>query len=300
VLIDASHRGWIRLTVVLFIAATACYVPYHLHWSPVGPRGGSLPGLIYGGIGTFLMFFAGALGARRKLRAWNLGRATFWLKGHIWLGLLSYPLILFHAGFRVGGALTLALLVLFTVVVVTGIHGLVVQHIVPRLMTVQVNVETMYEQIATYVARLCEEAVRTVTEVCGALPEAEAKEKEKEKAQEKDKEKHKPAKKVEPLEGSAPLKQFYLAEVGEFLKDGRGRLANVAIRSAVFSHIKMLVPPTLHATLAQLEELCEERRQLAMQVRLHHWMHGWLIVHLPAAAALLVLTVVHAVVSVYY
>jgi hypothetical protein len=88
--------------------------------------------------------------------------------------------------------------------------------------------------------------------------------------------------------------------VNGFLADGRGRLSNIASRTAVFSHIKMLVPPTLHATLAQLEELCEERRQLAMQVRLHHWLHGWLIVHLPAAAALLVLSVIHAVASLYY
>ncbi len=295
-LIDASHRGWIRFTLFLMVAATAAYVPYHLWWSPVGPRGGTLPGLIYGGVGTALMFFAGALGVRRKVRSWNLGRATFWLKGHIWLGLLSYPLILFHAGFRIGGALTLALLVLFSIVIVTGIHGLVVQAIVPRLMTVQVNVETMYEQLNIYIGRVVEEATRMVTDICGPLaPEPEKSEKEKEGA------KHaKPAKKVEPLEGSEPLKQFYVNELGTYLKDGRGRLGNVASRDAVFSSIKMLVPPTIHTALAQLEELCEERRQLAVQVRLHHWMHGWLIVHLPAAAALLVLSVVHAVASLYY
>ena len=295
-LIDASHRGWIRLTLFLMVAATAAYVPYHLNWSqPTGPRGGTLAGLIYGGVGTFLMFFAGALGVRRKLRAWNLGRATFWLKGHIWLGLLSYPLILFHAGFRIGGALTLALLVLFTIVIVTGIHGLVVQAIVPRLMTVQVNVETMYEQLHVYIGRIAEEATRMVTDICGPLVA------EPEKAPaDKDAKHAKPAKKAEPLEGSEPLKQFYVNELGSYLKDGRGRLGNVASRDAVFSSIKMLVPPTIHASLSQLEELCEERRQLAVQVRLHHWMHGWLIVHLPCAAALLVLSVVHAVVSLYY
>jgi hypothetical protein len=295
VLIDATHRGWIRFTLFLMVVATAAYVPYHMQWSqPTGPRGGTLAGLIYGGVGTFLMFFAGALGVRRKVRSLNLGRATFWLKGHIWLGLLSYPLILFHAGFRIGGALTLALLILFTIVIITGIHGLVVQAIVPRLMTVQVNVETMYEQLGVYISRLGEEAARMVTEVCGPLaPEPENKDK-------KDEKHAKPAKKIEPLEGSEPLKQFYLAEMGAFLKDGRGRLGNVASRDAVFSSIKMLVPPSLHATLTQLEELCEERRQLAVQVRLHHWLHGWLIVHVPAAAALLVLSVVHAVVSLYY
>jgi hypothetical protein len=299
VLIDSTHRGWIRFTLFLFIVATALYVPYHLWWSATGPRGSSLPGLVYGGVGTALMFFAGALGVRRKMRAVNLGRATTWLRGHIWLGLLAYPLILFHAGFRVGGALTIVLLVLFTVVTVTGIFGIIVQQIVPKLMTVEVSVETMYEQVATYVARLAEESARMVTDVCGPL----GKEEDAAAAALAAPSKHgggKGAKKVEPLEGSGPLKQFYENEIGSYLADGRGRLASVASRTAVFSQVKMLLPPTLHTTLSSLEELCEERRQLALQIRLHHWMHGWLIVHLPAAAALLVLTVVHAVASVYY
>jgi hypothetical protein len=224
------------------------------------------------------------------VRALNLGRATTWLKGHIWLGLLSYPLIFFHAGFRAGGTLTIVLLVLFTIVIVSGVYGLVVQQLVPRLMTVQVTVETMYEQIATYIQRLREEAARMVSETCGALPGAEQAAAEKAPK----------AKKVEPIEGSEPLKQFYVTEIETFLGDGTGRLGNVGSRSAVFSHMKVLLPPTLHATLTQLEEICEERRQLAMQLRLHHWLHGWLIVHVPAAAALLALTAVHAVASLYY
>jgi hypothetical protein len=289
VIIDASHRAWIRATLALFILSTAAYVPYHLYYSPNGPRGGSWPGLAFAIVGTILMLYAAAIGVRRKLRSWQLGRATSWLKGHIWLGLLSYPLIWFHAGFRMGGALTIALMVLFTIVVVTGIHGLVVQHIVPRLITVQIPVETMYEQVGVYVARLHEEASRIVTEVCGPLPGAPA-----------PTEGDKKAKKTEPLEGSEPLKQFYAGEVSKFLEDGRGRLAYVASRGAVFGHVKKLVPPTLHPTLAQLEGLCEERRELSTQVRLHHWLHGWLIIHLPAAAALVVLTAVHAVASLYY
>ena len=45
------------------------------------------------------------------------------MRGHIWLGLLSFPLILFHGGFHFGGALTYALMILFIVVVVSGIVG---------------------------------------------------------------------------------------------------------------------------------------------------------------------------------
>jgi len=288
VLIDSSHRWWLRVTIFLFLVSAAAYVPYHLYGSVHGPRGSSWPGLAYGVASLILMIYAGLIGVRRKVRVLNLGRAASWLRGHIWLGTLSYPLAIFHAGFRFGGTLAVWLIVLFTIVLVTGIFGLVVQHLVPRFMTVQVQVETMYEQISLYVARLHEEAVRVVTEVCGALEGAPAVD---EKAK---------GKKPVALEGSEPLKRFYVTELGTFLEDGRGRLGNVASRTAVFSQMKTLLPPTLHATLTQLEDLCEERRQLAVQVRLHRWLHGWLIIHLPAAVALLILTVVHAVASLYY
>ena len=50
----------------------------------------------------------------------------------------------------------------------------------------------------------------------------------------------------------------------------------------------------------QLEAICEERWQLARQKRLHHLLHGWLLVHVPLSAGLLFLSVVHAVHALRY
>ena len=52
--------------------------------------------------------------------------------------------------------------------------------------------------------------------------------------------------------------------------------------------------------LDELEALCRERRRLAEQERLHGWLHGWLLLHIPLSAALLVLGVAHAVTALYY
>src|SRR5215831_9319361 len=98
-LIDASHRRWIIAFLVLLSLSTAFYVVYAVRAVP-GPRGGSRPGLAYGAAGLTLVFFAGALGLRRRVPTWRIGRGTTWMKGHLWLGLLSYALILFHSGFR--------------------------------------------------------------------------------------------------------------------------------------------------------------------------------------------------------
>ena len=299
-LIDRSHRRWITVTVLLAVAACAAYVPYHLHGPLTGPRGSTWQGLAYGGVATVLILFAGLIGARRKFRSTRgLGRAETWLKGHIWLGLLAYLLVFLHAGFRLGGALTVVLLGLFTVVVVTGIYGLVVQKLVPRIMNTQLPHETLNDQVPVYTGRLLEEATRLIIDVCGPLrPDAAiatlAVRGEKPAA---------PARRArvqEPAEGSAPLRDFFNEEVEPYLVSGRGRLGAPTSRRTVFSHVKALSGPGTHEALALVEDLCEERRRVHEQVRLHGWLHGWLIVHLPMAMVLIVLTIVHAVASLYY
>ncbi len=57
----------------------------------------------------------------------------------------------------------------------------------------------------------------------------------------------------------------------------------------------------LRAMLPQpLLEACEERRELAEHRKLHHLLHGWLLLHVPLSFALLVLTVIHVVTAVYW
>jgi hypothetical protein len=99
------------------------------------------------------------------------------------------------------------------------------------------------------------------------------------------------------------MKEIYLTEIRPYLGPERianARLATPAVAAALFRHLRTLVPPALHETLEELEAICDERRQLAEQKRLHHWLHGWLLVHVPLSMALLLLSVVHAVISIRY
>src|SRR5262249_12556083 len=57
---------------------------------------------------------------------------------------------------------------------------------------------------------------------------------------------------------------------------------------------------TVRPQLEQLKHLCEERRQLGEQERLHHWLHGWLILHVPLSIALLILGITHALMALYF
>src|SRR5689334_9241229 len=98
--IDQTHRPWLVGTVLGFLAITAAYVVYAVR-TPGGPRGGTAWGLAFGAAGYAVMLFESLLGARKKVPIWRLGRAQMWMRGHLWLGILTLPLILFHAGFAV-------------------------------------------------------------------------------------------------------------------------------------------------------------------------------------------------------
>src|SRR5579883_2167794 len=132
--IDRTHRPWEVATAALAVVSTVVYILYAVQ-SPAGPRGGSAIGLTFGIAGYALMLYAGLLGARKKVPIWRLGRAQTWMRGHLWLGLLSLPLILFHSGFAFRGPLTLVLMILLFIVIASGIVGAIVQHYLPSLMT---------------------------------------------------------------------------------------------------------------------------------------------------------------------
>jgi hypothetical protein len=288
-LLDSTHRRWLVATVLLFVAATAVYVSYHVG-SLNGPSGGSLTGLIFGFVGLAFMLYAGVLGARRKVPMWRLGRATTWMRGHLWLGLVSYPIIIYHSGFQLGGPVTLVLMVLFTFVILSGIFGLVLQQYMPRMLLDKVPLETVYEQIDNVVGQLRIEADDLVAAAVGPLPVADAVAPTEQRGggglkhgEARPTPRPKPVT-VTPLPESAVLKEMYVSDIRPFLSlqlPRDGRLQSADTSTALFKHLRTTLPTLLHETVQELEAICSERRQLAVQKRLHHYLHGWLLVHVP-------------------
>ena len=67
-----------------------------------------------------------------------------------------------------------------------------------------------------------------------------------------------------------------------------------------FDRYRKLFPQTAWEPISALEDVAEEKRQLDHQLRLHHYLHSWLLCHLPLSAALLLLGFIHAVVALHY
>src|SRR5213080_4548047 len=277
-LIDARHRRWMAGSVLLGAVATAGYVPYRRE-AVDGLTGSTGPGLAFGVAAAGLILFETALNLRKRVPTWRVSAAEIWLRGHIWLGLLTVPLVLFHSGFRFHGTLAALLTVVFFVVVASGLFGLALQQFLPRLMTRWAPGETVYEQIPHVVKLLRVEAYEIAAGVCGPIPEA-----------------------ADPAEGSGPLRRFYLEMVRPFLQGNgqTGPLADPGEAERTVEGFCRLLPPALHEAARDLAEVAAERRDVAIQRRLHHWLHGWLFVHVPLTTALLVLLVAHALLALRY
>ena len=304
--IDRTHRRWITAAVAIAVASAVLYRPYARRAEPAS--GGSWPGLAYGIAGFALMMYAGLLGARKKVPVWRLGRAQTWMRGHLWLGLVSFPLIVLHAGLTFGSGLTLVLMWLFVVVLVSGAWGACLQHAMPRRMLRDVPMETIYEQIDHVRAQLVMEADTIVAEACGKLevetivPAARPRGTVGNVAEAKAAATALATIDRIDAEDSAPLREFYRHELRAFLERPAAPhpLADPIKAAARFEKVRALMPASFHAAITDLENICEEERQLRRQSRMHVVLHGWQLVHVPLSIALLALAVVHVVMALRF
>jgi hypothetical protein len=384
--------------------------------------GGTPLGLIFGAIALSIFVFAALLGVRKKLVLWRVGTVQRWLRAHIWLTLLTIPLVILHSGFRFGGPMTTLLIVLYIIVMVSGIYGLALQHQIPRIMKERLPAETVYEQIphiraqlyvaaqkmrdsfkpapsektdagapapsagkavtagstamASTAADLSTPAARaksvvgstitaatvSATAATTALPQAAPPAPNLSASSEKEPEtmgtptarvppgaavpagsqaaavdtpppaapsvtppvpvasSSQPAVAPKPVAPAAPkpavapaapsdtaseaaLTEFLERQILPYLAARRGyklRLGNARFSEDTFRFVRLRITEAYRMRVDEIQAWCDERRMLDLQIKLHHWLHGWLFVHVPISFLLLMLTAWHAFVTLFY
>jgi len=253
------------------------------------------------------MIFPGLLGLRKKFPVWRIGRAQTWMRAHLWLGFLSYPLILLHGAFHFGGPLTRVMMWIFTAVFVSGIVGAAIQHFMPRVHTAQLPMETIYEQIDHVRDQLAMEAGRLVDSACDSLEGELSRASVRQLAAAASAGTDWDVTVADGLgfneQASRQLRDFFLSETLPYLEKAgsSGMLLADRLRAkGMFQQLRILLPASLHSTVGELETICEEKRQLDQQRKYHLILHGWLLVHIPLSYAVLLLGAVHAVIALKY
>src|SRR5947207_7851492 len=388
--------------------------------------GGTPLGLWFGAISLGIFVFAALLSLRKKIPLWRVGTVQRWLRAHIWLTILTIPLVILHSGFRFGGPMTTFLMVLYGVVMVSGFYGLFLQHLMPRLMKERLPAETVFEQIPHIRAQLAVAAEQmrdsfkpappkkpdaaapapsaaktataaapvmastkgelstpvaraksatgsapTAAPVVAAAPPDAAESKPppsvpnaavtpappkpdtiatptarvqsdppgapvarsevpagdqpapsppvappaaapppkpaapapaKPAAPAAPKPAAKPAPPPDPA-SEAVLVEFIERQILPYLRAHRGdrmQLNNPRFSDDTFRFVKLRVAEGYRSRVEEIQAWCDERRMLDVQVRLHHWLHGWLFVHVPFSFLLVMLTIWHAAVTLFY
>jgi hypothetical protein len=316
-----AQRFWIAIFALGTLSATLWYaIASILAKRFLG--GSSLPGFTFGVIGGLICLFEFLLWPRKRYRRLRLGRTQEWMKAHIWLGLLSLPVLVFHSGFRLGGSLSGILMVLFLVVIASGVWGLILQNWLPKKMLAEIPAETIHSQIPRIIDQYHDEAARLVVATCGRLVQPAMMNVDPGDASDESEEsthhlvvgavrsagrirgKVLQTKNVsQTIDGSEPLRSFFDAIAGPFLNPNGFKKSPLRRReraSLLFEDLKTKLDPKAHEAADTLRNLCDQRRELAEQDTMHWLLHNWLLIHLPLSVALIVLMFVHVFEALKY
>lgn len=255
-------------TAILCLPSAGWYVAVRLGRADP-PSGSTYLGLGLGVVAALIILFEMLLWPRKRLRRYRLGKTRAWMYWHIWLGLLSLPLAVGHAGFQFGGPLTTVTLVLFLAVIASGIWGLTVQQVIPTRLLIDFPAETVESEVDRVMAHHVKETASLVD--ANTRP-------------------------------GDPLRDFFSAEVAPYLSAGPASgspLRSAARADTVFNDYQARQPAG-GGLLQKMRSLCDARRQYDQQVRLHRWLHNWQLVHVPLSVALCVVLAAHIVSALKY
>jgi hypothetical protein len=243
-------------------------------------------GVACGVIGGIIVAFEMLIVFKKRFRASRvLGNTRLWMKLHLWLGLISFPMIFIHAGFGFGGALAATTHVLFILVILSGIWGWCMQQWLPQKMLDDVPGESIAVQLDRLGSVHAHEAERIISALMDVPPESESDQP------------------VVPKALHTELTDFRDNVLLPYLRDGsrsRSPLTTSASAARQFARLRDAVPPAARPDLDKLEALADLRRRWDKQNTMHFWLHLWLLIHLPISVAMSGFMVLHAIRALKY
>jgi hypothetical protein len=300
VLVGRHHSPRRRIGNVLALTAIAA-APAVGWW--VGATAGwwdwpsvsSSAGVLLGFAAGFIVLFEMLLWPRKWFRGTRLGATRAWMRLHVWIGLLSLPVVVIHSGFALGGSLSALTMILFLVVIASGVWGLALQQWLPQKLLADVSSETVAGLTTHAMHQYAEECKQRVLGLMAGDGVGDEKGSHGVTA----------AATLSPATAGVydALATFQAERLGPYLEGGRRSGSPLAARGEVdrqFARLRASLPAPAHSVLDRMKELTDLRRQWDDQLRITWWLHNWLLVHLPASVAMTAFMLVHAVVALKY
>jgi len=212
----------------------------------------------------------GAFNARKKLSMLPLGSAAAWLRWHVAGGFLVLALFWLHTRtLWPQGTYERVLTALFYLLNLSGIIGWLMQRAFPRVLT-DTGVEVIYEKIPAVLAQLRGQAEATVIECTKQT-------------------------------GSGILGQYYVETLHWFFMRPRffwnhalfgGKKARAWVREQC-APVRLYLNDAEKKYLDRLTALAERKSEVDYHYAAQSLMKRWLVLHLPLAAAVVLLSLWH-------
>lgn len=147
-------RRWLYSTVLICVALSVFYGMYAVYSIP---RGGGFTGYTLGIAGTLLIVALMLLPVRKRQYQKPVGRLDLWMRTHACLGIITGVVVGMHAGFRVAGAISLALTVLFVLALLSGLMGTILYEKLPYAIARMGNQTFRAQSILDNMAQMMQE-----------------------------------------------------------------------------------------------------------------------------------------------
>ena len=324
-LLNRSHRRWIVATVATSgaLIGAGCLIGTPIAGHPIAA---SVAGIGFGLVATVLLLLTGLLAVRKWFPSKRFGSVRFWMRMHIWLGLQSILAVLLHCNFYWGGTIERGLMICFAIVCASGIFGLVLQQLLPNLVSGQSTRETLPQKIPQRCRRFVASADHLVADACGKLrgvdPTAilgelsslavenrwvrRGKEEvefetylERVYGTGESNAPQNPATRLDAkARDAAEFVTFYCAEIRPFLFHDRNWASGHLLchESTAASFLKTQLGELAgenESLIESLEEIIRQRCQFSRLRVMHRILHGWLLIHVPVSVTMFVLLFLH-------
>jgi hypothetical protein len=234
------------------------------------------PGTWLGWLLTFSVLFLASYRVRKQLAMLPLGSSAAWLQCHVYVGLLSLPVFLLHAGVQwPGGLIETMTGLLFLIVFCTGVVGLILTRMIPPRLTGR-GEEVIRERIPVFIRMLRDEAEASVAGVKDEAP-------------------------------SEVLSELYLRRLHSFFQRPANFFSHVIHSTKPCTGLLNALTDTrrfLNArdeqTMVHLADCVKRKDDLDYQYAMQSLIKYWLLLHVPLTWALVVFASCHVVIAMAY
>ncbi len=228
--------------------------------------------LVYGILGIVSIIFLTLYIVRKNTYRYRHGSMQSWLQAHIYIGIISFVLIVMHSGFDFTGVFSISLLTLFFLVIVSGIIGFLIYNDVPRSLTKYGRDVKPEEEIVNRMENYLKEADNLVSNT------------------------------------SDEFRKLYQTRIRPFFRSKRTKWKYLFIeerelinkRKNMMERYKNILSGKDYYDLNILSSILVEKEKLAFMWTKIKVLKVWLNIHMPLTFAMLAMVLIHILTTFYF